>query len=136
MNLLENWVQTPAATALVWTLIHSLWEGALIALLLAAALCVLRGSRARYIAAGLALIVLLAAFGLTFASLMAREPGLPARAAGLRLSDVEVEATGASGLRAARTFADYLPWLAPFWAAGVLLFHLRTLAGWLGARRL
>ena len=41
MNLLENWVQTPAAKALVWTLIHSLWEGALVALVLAAALCVL-----------------------------------------------------------------------------------------------
>ena len=42
MNLLEIWVHTPAAAALGWTLAHSLWEGALVALLLVAALGVLR----------------------------------------------------------------------------------------------
>ena len=50
MTLLENWVHTPVAAALGWTLVHSLWEGALVALLLGAALLVLRSSRARYIA--------------------------------------------------------------------------------------
>ena len=32
--------------------------------------------------------------------------------------------------------ADYLPWLAPFWFAGVLFFHLRGVASWMAARRL
>ena len=86
MNLLQNWVETPGATALVWTLIHSLWEGALVALLLAAALSVLRGSRARYAAACIALLVLLAGFGLTFANLLARQESLSAARCGLRRS--------------------------------------------------
>ncbi len=68
MSVLESWVQTPGAMALGWTLIHSLWEGAVVALVLAGALCVLRGSRARYGAACLALLVLLAGFGVTFAA--------------------------------------------------------------------
>ncbi|MCX6633235.1 MAG: GWxTD domain-containing protein [Candidatus Solibacter sp.] len=32
--------------------------------------------------------------------------------------------------------AHYLPWLAPFWIAGVLFCHLRGVASWLAARRL
>ena len=31
MNYVAHWVHTPAAAALVWTLAHSLWQGALIA---------------------------------------------------------------------------------------------------------
>ena len=37
---------------------------------------------------------------------------------------------------APRNAEAYLPWLAPFWIAGVLLFHLRSLTGWMAARRL
>ena len=45
MSLLEIWVHNPAAAALGWTLVHSLWEGALVALVLAArsACCTGRG---------------------------------------------------------------------------------------------
>ena len=32
--------------------------------------------------------------------------------------------------------ADYLPWLAPIWIAGVLFFHVRGMASWIAARRL
>jgi len=51
VTLVESWVQTPLAQAIGWTLVHSLWEGALVALVLAAALWALRSSRARYAAA-------------------------------------------------------------------------------------
>src|SRR5580658_5216201 len=70
MNLLENWVQTPAAAALGWTLAHSLWEGALVALALAVAFCFLRTSRARYAAACLAMLGLVGIAGLTFIRVM------------------------------------------------------------------
>jgi GWxTD domain-containing protein len=138
MNLLQNWVETPGATALVWTLIHSLWEGAAVALLLAAALCVLRGSRARYAAACIALLILLAGVGVTFANLLARQESLSAatRIGPLRLVPLDAEAGNLSAIRSARGLAEYLPWIAPFWIAGVVIFHLRSLAGWLGARRL
>ena len=73
MTLIETWVQTPPAEAIGWTLFHSLWEGALVALVLAAALWATRSSRARYAAACLAMLVMLAGFGSTFARLMPRQ---------------------------------------------------------------
>ena len=36
MRLLETWVATPLAGAVGWTLLHSLWQGAIIAAALAA----------------------------------------------------------------------------------------------------
>ena len=51
MNLLEAWIETPAATALGWTLLHSLWQGAAIALLLGITLPAVRSARVRYAAA-------------------------------------------------------------------------------------
>ncbi len=35
-----------------------------------------------------------------------------------------------------RASVDRIPWLAPLWAAGVILMSLRLAVGWLGARRL
>jgi hypothetical protein len=72
MTLLESWVQTPLAQALGWTLFHSLWEGVLAAAALAAALCVIHSSRVRYIAGCVALLAVLAGFGLTFARVAAQ----------------------------------------------------------------
>src|SRR2546430_16848088 len=66
MTLLENWVHSRYASALGWTLVHSLWEGALVALLVGAALLLLRSSRARYIAGCSAMLALLIGFFLTF----------------------------------------------------------------------
>jgi len=53
MTLLELWVhtplvQSPLARTVSLALAHSLWEGVLIAAVLAAALCMARSSRARY----------------------------------------------------------------------------------------
>ena len=70
MTPLDTWVQTPAARALGWTLVHFVWEGAAIALGLAAALRAVRSSRARYAAACLAMLGMLAAFGVTYARLI------------------------------------------------------------------
>ncbi len=58
-------IDTPMARALGWTIFHSLWEGALIAIALAAILVAFRSPRARYAAACLALIIMLAACLLT-----------------------------------------------------------------------
>src|SRR5437879_1145020 len=139
MSLLETWIKTPAAHALGWTVFHSLWLGAIIALALAAGLSALRSSRARYAAACVAMLGMLAGFGLTFARQMsqgratvllegaatANRRGIPAVTNGL------VEPWSMAESPAQRLAADVLPWLAPFWMAGVLLFHLRSLTGWL-----
>lgn len=135
MTPIETWVQTPLAQAIGWTLVHSLWEGALVALVLAVALWAMRSSRARYAAACLAMLAMLAGFGFTFTRVMPRQPGYIATLVNARgvlsLEVIEVP----KGL-VQRRAADFLPWLAPFWMAGVAIFHLRSLASWMAARRL
>jgi GWxTD domain-containing protein len=136
MNLLQSWVATPGAAALGWTLVHSLWQGALAALVLAVALRIFRCAEARYAAGCGALVLLAAAFAFTFARELpaqpltaihiahsARFPGGPGN-----LLDPRHPMPPAS--------LPYLPWLAPLWMAGVLAFQLRGMAAWMGARRL
>jgi GWxTD domain-containing protein len=138
MNLLEAWVHTPGAAALGWTLAHSLWEGALVALVLVGALAVLRSSRARYAAGCVAMLAMLTGFCLTFQHVLAEQrilgvgQGLAIRPAPPDLGDGSIVATVPARFRA----VEYLPWLAPFWIAGVLFFQLRGVASWLAARRL
>src|SRR5882724_971866 len=64
MNLLQIWIQTPLASALGWTLAHFLWEGTLIALLLAGVLrqCHPGSARLRYALALAALLAMPVAF--------------------------------------------------------------------------
>jgi GWxTD domain-containing protein len=139
MTLLESWVQTPLAQALGWTLFHSLWEGVLAAAALAAALCVIHSSRVRYIAGCVALLAVLAGFGLTFARVAAQLQSRHAtmeRAQATRVPQDFDEPSDVAKNTAQLTLGGILPWLAPFWIAGVLLFYLRNLAGWTAAHRL
>ncbi|WP_426059655.1 M56 family metallopeptidase [Hymenobacter sp. B1770] len=68
MNALENFVSPALMRALGWTLVHSLWQGALVAAVLAGALLLLRRQRAevRYVASAGALGVVVALAGITF----------------------------------------------------------------------
>ncbi len=59
-------LELPIAYGLGWALIHFLWQGALIALLLAAILPVLRVPRTRYVAACGAMTAMVAAFVATW----------------------------------------------------------------------
>jgi GWxTD domain-containing protein len=139
MSLLEIWIHNSAAAALGWTLAHSLWEGALVALALAAALGVLHSSRARYGAACVAMLALLSGFCVTYRICLAQqriESGI-GQVAALRsappgLGDGPIIVEVPDRFHA----AEYLPWLAPFWFAGVLFFQLRGMAGWVAARGL
>ena len=138
MSWLEFWVHTTGASALGWTVAHSLWEGALLALALASALAVLRSSRARYAAACLAMLALIGGICFTFLHVLAQQriQGL-GRALALMpapgtLGDGSIVAEVSARFRA----AEVLPWLAPFWLAGVMFFQLRALASWLAVRRL
>ena len=116
MSLLEICVHTPAAAALGWTVAHSLWEGALVALVLATALGVLRTSRARYAAGCLAMLALLIGFCLTFQHVLAEQriqggsaQGIALRPAPPGLGDGLIVVRAPARFRA----ADYLPWLPP-----------------------
>ena len=68
MTTLEHFVSPALTRALGWTLLHSLWQGALVAAVLAGALLLLRRHRAevRYAASAGALGVVVALAGLTF----------------------------------------------------------------------
>lgn len=136
MNTLVFLVRTPFAKALGWTLVHSLWEGALIALVVGAGLLVCRpaSSRTRYALACGGMLAMLAAFAATLALLWPAHiaPGFLPPPNALRFAPPA--GIGFPIPQAAPP--DRLPWIVPFWMAGVLAFYLRTAGGWLAAQRL
>jgi GWxTD domain-containing protein len=136
MTSLIHLVDTPLARALGWTLFHSLWEGALAALILLAAISITRSPRVRYACACLAMLGVLAGFAVTFLRIMPLESGpslaLPRQLPHALPGDQQFPADTPVPFH----MADVLPWLTPFWMAGVILFHLRGAAGWMAARHL
>ncbi len=134
-GILESLVRTPMCDALGWALYHSLWQGTVLALLLAAMLEFTKSSRTRYTAACLALITALAEFVATFV----RQLPPSQASAGDAIPAMPLAPVNIHGLArdSASTFPrDVLPWLAPLWIAGVLLFQLRTVFGYMAAQRL
>jgi GWxTD domain-containing protein len=136
MSFLEAWVRTPLAGAVGWTLLNSLWEGTVVAAALAAVLWATRSPRARYAAACAAMAAMPAGFAVTLVSALP-EAGHGLRS--LRASSLPVwsvrpgmDALDGSGAG----LAAVVPWLAPFWIAGVWIFFLRHAAGWTWAARL
>jgi GWxTD domain-containing protein len=136
MKLLETWVQTPLAAALGWTLLHSLWHGAIITALLAAALLATRSPRIRYVAACVAMLMMLLAWGFTFLHVMpeaAQNPrALKAPFPPGWIVPASIDAAGPSN----PLLAAIAPWLAPIWITGVWIFYVRHIAGWMSANRL
>ncbi len=136
MTHLEIWLQTPLAAAIGWTLFHSLWQGAIIAIVLAVTLATTRSAHARYLAACLAMCAIIVCFGVTLLELMPRHQSPVAIRNSIALgwnNRVDLPDIAQAPMR---RVADLLPWLVPFWMAGVVLFYLRHLASWAVARRL
>jgi len=123
-------------TALQVTLLHSLWEGALIAVILAAILQMCRSgsARLRYALACAALFAIPLAFGITFWLFLppARpQVSIPATFPIARLLELPSTDSSAPGSSPSPT-----TWLVPLWMTGVLGFYLYSLAGWFSAQRL
>ena len=133
----------PIVQAIGWALLHLLWQGTLVAAILAATLALLRrrSANSRYLASCAAMLVVVV-LGIATA---------------YRLYEPPVELTLAPSSAGARAFAgsasseapavtqtfDYLAFLGSHlaeivaaWLAGVLLLSSRLIAGWIGARRL
>jgi GWxTD domain-containing protein len=118
-----------------WTLFHSLWQGALAALVLLAVLLLARSPRVRYAWACVAMCAMLVGFALTLV-LLSSERSAAATTIAHTLPGAPVLSEPSSpGPAASFRIEDVVPWLAPFWIAGVVLFHLRGLAGWISAQR-
>ncbi len=136
MTVFEHLVHTSLAKAAGWTLFHSLWEGGLAALVLLAILFAVRSPRARYVCACTAMFGMLAAFVLTFCLLASRASG-PTTTVPHAIPRAPMgEDQSPPGIPARFRLEDAVPWLAPFWLAGVVVFHLRSVVGWMAAQRL
>ena len=136
MTFLEILVHGRFGQALGWTIVHSLWEGAVIALTLAAVLCFLRASRWRYSAASVAVLALLVAAGITFVRMIPQSNAvviMPDHPAFTRENGGPGDPTLPPSLGARMKYLP--PWMAPFWMAGVLLFYVRQSIGWRRVRR-
>jgi len=155
----ETLLTHPLVTALGWALIHFIWQGTFVALLLAGVLRMLRGmsTNARYATACAALLLMLLTPLATMAIIMSSEPGKtatrlsPVSAAqpGPQTLAVEIEPVSNRAQTAAVTassrpwspvwsvsFVSSLPWMILLWLSGVVCFSLRLIGGWLYTRRL
>ncbi len=135
MTFLETWTRTALANTIGWTIFHSMWEGIAVAVALAIALTMIRASRVRYAAACIALVMIVAAFVVTFFLYLPKH--VPESALAATVSTPPRPGDAALPILGHRwQAADLLPWLAPFWFVGVLIFYLRHVAAWLSASRL
>jgi GWxTD domain-containing protein len=114
-----------------WTLIHFVWQGALVALVLWTLLPAFRSPRVRYALALGFLAVAAAAPLITYSRGVAPIGGLsvaPPGPVGTGIFSTIIHTPAES--------VDWVAWVPVAWAAGVLVFSLRLLAGWWAVRRL
>jgi beta-lactamase regulating signal transducer with metallopeptidase domain len=127
---------TDLMTALAWSLLHFLWQGAAIAAFAAAAMQLFRAATTRYLIGILALALMCVSFGATFALLVDAPAAIETEAtpdfaslspdvAPAALPDGVVTLRVARPAEAWRDFA----WLARVWLAGVCLLALRVAGG-------
>lgn len=115
-------------TVLGWALVHFLWQGALIALVLALGLGAMRRSsaQARFVAACLALLTMAMCVPATSLLMQSGDKvTLPPGEKGLILDS---DLAAASGV-------DWQKWVVLCWAAGATALLMRTAMGWHVARR-
>jgi HEAT repeat protein/beta-lactamase regulating signal transducer with metallopeptidase domain len=150
MNAVEAMLGQPVIEALGWALLHFIWQGMLVAILLSAVISLLDRRRAemRYLAACAAMLLMLVLPVATTAIITASDSGEPARVsessanklttATPRAVDRPSTAQTSIGLREqiAWRLATWLPWLMSGWMVGVLILSLRLFGGCVAVRRL
>jgi beta-lactamase regulating signal transducer with metallopeptidase domain len=138
MKPLETFVGSPLAGAIGWAMLHSLWQGAAIAAILALLLFLTGSPRARYIAASAAMLAMVAAFIVTLFRLMPDAPGNFTRFhTAIRLIPAPDLASSSDLARIwIPNFAVIAPWLAPFWLVGVCLLYMQRIINSFSVERL
>jgi len=128
-------LQLPLAYGLAWALVHFLWLGALIALLLAATLPLLHAAQTRYASACAAMTAMAAAFVAAWAWSMPQviAHAMP-QASGVASTGAITQPVGL--IAASSAFENALPWVVTLWAAGALTIGLYHLGGWISVRRI
>jgi beta-lactamase regulating signal transducer with metallopeptidase domain len=145
MNAISSLLGTPLAQAIGWALLHLLWQGVLVAAILAATLALLskQSANARYLAScgALALLVVLGAATAYQAydgsRVIATDDGSQivfAPAADIQLTSDTTASAPESRLAMLASFTrSHLPQIVLVWLTGVLLLSVRLLFGWLRA---
>jgi bla regulator protein BlaR1 len=115
--------------AIGWTLLHFLWQGALLGLLYAVVRPLFPGVAARYRLGMGVLLAMLACPPVTLAYVW---PGavVPANGAALALPSVSIAAGAAAPGITSATLEAWLPWLVAVWFVGVSVIALRAFAHW------
>jgi beta-lactamase regulating signal transducer with metallopeptidase domain len=147
MNGLAGWSASPWIGTIGWTLLHSLWQGAGVAIVLALVLGVLRRapSSARYLAAcaGMMVMVALPVLALLRSGAPDLRPrvdegaaaGPPAIATRTAVVLDPGSIAAPDGPRIVGRVEPMLPAIVALWMAGVGGCSLRLLGGWVQARR-
>lgn len=126
---------TPLDAALGWALLHSLWQGAIVALSLVVVMFLFRSPRIRYASGCAALLLTLAGFIGTLLLVTGQDPsGAESLQTAPRL--VWREVAFLPGVGHPVSPLAIVPWLAPPWIAGVCLLSLWRLVGWAAVSRL
>ncbi len=163
MNAIEILLDRPVFQALGWTLIHFIWQGALIAILYLSATVVLRRSAAtvRYAAACSAMVLMLIAPAVTMLTVSGGAERLPTDAiaaeaildtqtvarAAMPVADPSLSSTQEAELVppsqadliklwAQDRLPRAMPWLLALWFAGVVFLSLRFAGGLVMVHRL
>ncbi len=138
-----GWLTPDVIQALGWTLVHFLWQGAAIALLLYIVTAFSRSALVRYNASVGALVAMAGSPLVTFLVLQSGSGGalhsnaIANSANSLNAMHALTNPTSALPLMtAAEQPIDWLSWFVWAWFAGVLVFGLRALGGWVLLERL
>lgn len=143
MTAIETILGSPLAQAIGWALVHVVWQGAILAGVLAALLALMQrqSAQARYAvscAAMLLIVVLAAATGVrVYDKQAAKEAAVaaPAPAVASALDDSVTQQPSDSGTFLSATRAT-IPYIVFTWLLGVALLSARLAGGWMRAQRL
>jgi beta-lactamase regulating signal transducer with metallopeptidase domain len=137
-----SWLATGSGAAIVsgvaWTLLHFLWEGLTLTLLLYIAVAFSRSSRLRYAFAVSTLAAMLLAPVVTFVTIQQPVSAAPVANDGWALSTLRgmPMPDNTAPMSATPVSSDWLAWLVLAWVGGVLIFSMRALGGWMLLARL
>ncbi|HEV7570858.1 MAG TPA: M56 family metallopeptidase [Thermoanaerobaculia bacterium] len=145
MNTISTLLGTPLAQAIGWALLHLLWQGVLVAAILAATLALLskQSANARYLAScgALALLVVIGsatayrAYDASQEIATDREVSFaPVQTGTVTFTAEPTTSAPESRLALLASFTkSHLPQIVLVWLTGVLLLSIRLLFGWLRA---
>jgi bla regulator protein blaR1 len=136
-----SWLTPSTMQTLGWTLVHFLWQGTALAVMLYLVLAFCRTALARYAAALIALVLMVCSPVATFFFLehhsdstirVVAVPEAVERVQALLTSPITPSVSTALRFES----VSWLTWFVWFWFTGVLIFSVRALGGWLLLERL